>query len=71
MVGILKSLSEVMKAITADIPEGVKVILDFIWKARWFLLVGWVVWMVVQVVPYLLMVWAIKSTFGFLSFLFL
>mgnify|MGYP006919642915 CR=1 FL=1 len=51
--------------IVKDMPEGIKMVTEFLWRARWFLLVGWVGWLVVgvvsQLVPYLMAVILIKS----------
>lgn len=68
MVGFLKSLQAVVGSLFADLPEGVKVVTEFLWKVRWFLLVGWVCWMVYQMVmvalPYLLISYGIKMVLG-------
>jgi hypothetical protein len=68
MVGFLKSLQSVFSGILADLPEGVKMLTEFLWRVRWFLLVGWLGWMVFQVVtqmlPYLMWTWVIKSIVG-------
>ena len=51
-----------------DIPESVKVVTEFIWKARWFLLIGWLGWLVFEVVtkmiPYLMWSFILKTLFG-------
>jgi hypothetical protein len=51
-----------------DIPESVKVVTEFIWKARWFLLIGWLGWLVFEVVtkmiPYLMWSFILKNIFG-------
>jgi hypothetical protein len=68
MVGFLKSLQAAVGSLFADLPEGVKVVTEFLWKVRWFLLVGWVCWMVYQMVmvalPYLLISYGIKMVLG-------
>ena len=68
MVSFLKSLQSVVGSLFADLPEGVKVLTEFLWKSRWFLLVGWLGWMVFQVVtqvlPYLMWSFIIKSVLG-------
>jgi len=75
MLGMLKSLQSVFTSILTDIPEGVKIVLEFVWKCRWFILVGFVSYLVytlvMKVLPYLMWLWVIKSIFGSLSFLFL
>ena len=68
MIGFLKSLQDVFQSVLAGVPESLRVILEFVWKARWFL-VGWVVLAVVysvvmKVLPFLLWSWAIKTTLG-------
>lgn len=68
MLGILKSLQSVFQSILADIPEGLKVVLDFVWKCRWFIVGGYVAvalyTMVMKVLPFLLWSWVIKSVIG-------
>ena len=68
MVSFFKSLQSVVGSMFADLPEGVKVVTEFLWKVRWFLLVGWVCWMVYQMVmvalPYLLISYGIKMVLG-------
>ena len=52
----------------ADLPDGVKMVTEFLWKSRWFLLVGWLGWLmfqvVTQVIPYLMVMYIVKSTLG-------
>ena len=71
MVSFFKTLQSVFGSIFAELPEGVKVLTEFIWKVRWFLLVGWLGWLVFEVVtkmlPYLMWSFIIKSLFGSLS----
>ena len=68
MVGFLKSLQSVFSGILADLPDGVRIVTEFVWRVRWFLLVGWLGWMVfqlvTQVLPYLMCTWFIKSIVG-------
>ena len=68
MVGFFKSLQSVFSGILADLPDGVRIVTEFVWRVRWFLLVGWLGWMVFQVVtqmlPYLMWTWVIKSIVG-------
>lgn len=68
MVGFFKSLQSVFSGILADLPDGVRIVTEFVWRIRWFLLVGWLGWMVFQVVtqvlPYLMWTWVIKSIVG-------
>ena len=68
MVSFLKSLQSVVGSIFADLPEGVKILTEFLWKCRWFLFFGWVTFfvygIVVKVLPYLMWTWVIKSVVG-------
>ena len=68
MVGFLKSLQSVLSGIFSELPEGVKVVTEFVWRIRWFLLVGWLGWLtfqvVTQVLPYLMWTFIIKSVVG-------
>jgi len=41
MVGFFKSLQSVFSGILADLPDGVRIVTEFVWRVRWFLLVGW------------------------------
>jgi len=65
MVGFLKSLQSVFGSILADLPEGVKILTEFVWKCRWFLFFGWVTFflygIVMKVLPYLMWSYVIKS----------
>ena len=68
MVSWFKSLHAVFTSILSDIPEGLRVVLDFVWKARWFIVAGWVSLMVFELVtkvlPFLMWTWVIKSIVG-------
>ena len=68
MVSLWKSLQSVLTGIVGELPEGIKVVTEFVWRVRWFLLVGWLGWMVYQMVtqilPYLMWSWVIKSVLG-------
>ena len=68
MVSFWKSLQSVLTGIVGELPEGIKMVTEFVWKARWFLLVGWLGWMVYQMVtqmlPYLMWSFIIKSVIG-------
>jgi hypothetical protein len=58
------------------VPESVKLVTEFVWRIRWFLLVGWLGWLLFEVVtkvlPYLMWMFILKTVFGgifsFLSF---
>ena len=71
MVSFFKTLQSAFTSIFAELPEGVKILTEFLWKVRWFLLVGWLGWLVFEVVtkmlPYLMWSFIIKSLFGSLS----
>ena len=74
MVSFWKSLQGILSGIFSELPEGVKMVTEFVWKARWFLLVGWLGWLtfqvVTQVLPYLMWSYLIKMVLGsFLPFL--
>ena len=66
MVSFFKSLQSIFGSIFADLPEGVKVLTEFVWKCRWFLFFGWVTFfvygIVMKVLPYLMWSYVIKST---------
>ena len=70
MVSWFKSLHAVFTSIVSDIPEGLRVVLDFLWKARWFIVGGYVALLlytlVMKVLPFLMWTWVIKSIFSFL-----
>jgi hypothetical protein len=74
MVAVLKSLQSMLTGILTDLPDGVKMVTEFLWKVRWFLLIGWLGWMVFQVVtqvlPYLMAVLVVKSLLGPIASLF-
>lgn len=68
MVSFLKSLQGMFQSILAEVPEGVKVLTEFLWKARWFLVVGFVLYggytMVMTALPYLMWSFIIKMVVG-------
>ena len=68
MVSWLKSLHAVFTSIMSDIPEGLRVVLDFVWKARWFIVGGYIALLlytlVMKVLPFLMWSWVIKSVVG-------
>ena len=68
MVSFFKTLQSALTSIFAELPEGVKLLTEFLWKARWFLLVGWLGWLVFEVVtkvlPYLMWSFLIKTVLG-------
>jgi hypothetical protein len=74
MVAVLKSLQSMLTGILTDLPDGVKMVTEFLWKVRWFLLIGWLGWMVfqavTQVLPYLMAVLVVKSLLGPIASLF-
>ncbi len=63
-----------LTGILTDLPDGVKMVTEFLWKVRWFLLIGWLGWMVFQVVtqvlPYLMAAYVVKSLLGPIASLF-
>ena len=50
--------------------EGLRVILDFVWKCRWFIVGGWVAFslysMLMTALPYLMWTYVIKSVLSFI-----
>ena len=68
MVGFLKSLQSVLSGILSDLPEGVKVVTEFVYKVRWFIVWGFVLVglynMVMTVLPYLMWTFIIKMVVG-------
>ena len=68
MVGFWKSLQAVLTGILADLPDGLKVVTEFVWKCRWFIVWGFIVVglynMVMVALPYLLWSFIIKMVVG-------
>lgn len=68
MVSFFKSLQSVFTSIVSDLPEGLRVVLDFLWKARWFIVGGFVLYSLFQAVmvalPYLMWSFVIKMVVG-------
>lgn len=68
MVSWFKSLQGLFTSILSDIPEGLRVVLDFVWKARWFIVGGYVALLiytlVMKVLPFLMWTWVVKSIVG-------
>jgi len=68
MIGIMKSLYEVFQTVLAGVPETLRVVLEFVWKARWFLIGLWVSLvvysLVTKVLPFLMWTWVVKSIVG-------
>ena len=74
MVSFLKSLQAVFQSVLSDVPEGLRVIFEFVWKIRWFIVGGFVLYslytMVMVALPFLMWSMVIKMVLGsFLSFL--
>ena len=75
MVGMWKQVQEVLAGLLADMPEGLKVLTEFVYRVRWFIVWGVVavgMYNVVMVMlPYLLWSFIIKmvvgSIFSFIS----
>ena len=68
MLGVLKSIQSVFASILSGVPDSLRVVLDFIWKCRWFIVGGWVAFslytMAMKVLPFLMWSWVIKSIVG-------
>ena len=74
MVSFLKSLQAVFQSVLSDVPEGLRVIFEFVWKIRWFIVGGFVLYslytMMMVALPFLMWSMVIKMVLGsFLSFL--
>lgn len=74
MIGFLKSLQAVFANVMTELPEGLKLVTDFLWRVRWFLITAWLGWLVFSIVtavlPYLMWTFLLKSILGaFLPFL--
>lgn len=75
MVGMWKQMQEVLAGLLADMPEGLKVVTEFLYRVRWFIVWGVVavgMYNVVMVaLPYLMWSFIIKmvvgSIFSFIS----
>lgn len=70
MIGFVKSVQAVLQGILADLPDGVKVVTEFLYKIRWFIVGGVVLFgvyqMVMVVLPYLMWMLLTKMVIGFL-----
>jgi hypothetical protein len=68
MVSFFKSLQSVLSGVLADLPESVKVVTEFVYRVRWFIVWGFVLFglyqMVMVVLPYLLWSFIIKMVVG-------
>jgi hypothetical protein len=68
MIGVLKSVYEIFQTILAGVPETLRVLLEFVWKARWFIVGGYVALLlytlVMKVLPFLMWTWVAKSIVG-------
>ena len=74
MIGFLKSLQAVFQSVLSDVPEGLRVIFEFVWKIRWFIVGGFILYslytMMMVALPFLMWSMVIKMVLGsFLSFL--
>ena len=75
MIGMWKQVQEVLAGLLADMPEGLKVVTEFVYRIRWFIVWGVVavgMYNVVMVMlPYLMWSFIIKmvvgSIFSFIS----
>lgn len=68
MVSFFKSLQSVLSEVLADLPDGLKVVTEFIWKCRWFIVAGFVLVgmynVVMVVLPYLMWSFIVKMVVG-------
>jgi hypothetical protein len=64
MVSFLKSLQAIFQSIIGDLPDGVRLITEFVWKIRWFIVSGFVLYALYTIVmvalPYLMWSFVIK-----------
>jgi hypothetical protein len=64
MVSFLKSLQAIFQSIIRDLPDGVRLITEFVWKIRWFIVSGFVLYALYTIVmvalPYLMWSFVIK-----------
>ena len=75
MVSFFKSLQSIFSKVLSDLPDGVKVVTEFVYRVRWFIVWGFVLVglynMVMTVLPYLMWSFIIKmvvgSIFSFIS----
>lgn len=67
---VLSSLEVVSSEGFKSLPRVARVFADLVFRLRWFLTLFAVLYFVVQVLPYLLLMWAARSVFSLLSFLF-
>lgn len=68
MIGLLKSLQSVVSGVLTDLPEGVQMVTEFLYRIRWFIIVGLVLvgiyMMVMTALPYLMWYLIIKLVVG-------
>ena len=68
MVSFLKSLQSIFSKVLSDLPDGVKVVTEFVYRVRWFIVWGFVLVglynMVMTVLPYLMWSFIIKMVVG-------
>ena len=68
MVSFFKSLQSILSGIFADLPDGVKILTEFVWRCRWFIVGGFVLvglyQMVMVALPFFLWTMAIKLVVG-------
>ena len=74
MISFLKSLQAAFQSVLSDVPEGLRVIFEFVWKIRWFIVGGFILYslytMMMVALPFLMWSMVIKMVLGsFLSFL--
>ena len=74
MISFLKSLQAAFQSVLSDVPEGLRVVFEFVWKIRWFIVGGCILYslytMMMVALPFLMWSWVIKMVLGsFLSFL--
>lgn len=68
MVSFLKSLQSVLQNVLGELPEGLKVVTEFLYRMRWFIAGGFVLYglyhMMMVVLPILMWSFLIKTVLG-------
>lgn len=75
MVEFLKAMQSAFQKVMAELPDGVRTLTEFAWKCRWFIVAGFVLYAMYNVVmvmlPYLMWSFLIKMVMSaVLPFLF-
>ena len=75
MISFFKSVQSVVQQLVGELPEGVRILTEFLWKSRWFLVSGFLLYMVYNVVmtalPFIMWSFAIRTVVGTVFSLFI